>query len=102
MAVGADEVGKHLGVTGVGLRSRDGMAIPIARRRQRVDREDLVTGTKKCRDDEPSIDLDADNNRSFVLGMLGDEIVQLPIPVTESGTLRFPSTRPSSDITQTS
>ena len=42
VAVGADQIRQHLGVTGVGLRSRDVMTIAIARNRERVDRVQLI------------------------------------------------------------
>ena len=47
--VGADQIGEHLGVTGIGLRSCDVVAVAIAGHRQRVDRVHLIAGRSRAR-----------------------------------------------------
>jgi hypothetical protein len=42
--VGAHQVREQLGVTGVGLRTGDVVAVAVARDRERVDRVDLIAG----------------------------------------------------------
>jgi hypothetical protein len=78
--VGADQIGQHLGVAGVGLGSRGGMAVAIARRCHRVDRIYRVTGGEQRPHHQTTVDLDADNNRLVVVTMLGDEPMEVADP----------------------
>ena len=87
--IGAHQVGQHLGVAGVRLRSRCGVAIPIASRRHRVDGVDLVARGEQRPHDEPAVDLDADDHRLVLVGMLGDESMEIADPGHAVGNAAF-------------
>ena len=80
VAVGPDQVGEHLRVAGVGLRSRDGVALAIAGSRHRVDRVELIAGGDQRVHEQAAVGLDADHDRLVLAGVLGDELVQLGDP----------------------
>ena len=76
--VGAHQIGEQFGVAGIGLRSRDVVAIPVAGRCQRVDREHLVAGRGQGLHPQAPVGFDADDHLGGVLGMLGNQLVQPP------------------------
>jgi hypothetical protein len=47
--IGADQIGEQLGVTGIGFRARDLMAVAVAGHGQRVDRIHLIPGRTEGR-----------------------------------------------------
>ncbi len=53
------------------------MAVSISTRSQGIDGEDLIAGGQQGADQQPAVSLDADHNRGRLLGVLGDEGVQL-------------------------
>jgi hypothetical protein len=57
-----DQVRQHLGITGIGLGSRDAVAISVTRRGHWIDAVDLVVGRDQCGHDETSVLLDADDH----------------------------------------
>jgi hypothetical protein len=59
--VGSDQVGQHLGVARIGLRSRRRVAVPIARGCHRVNRIDLVASRQQRPDHQTPVDLDPDD-----------------------------------------
>ncbi|MCW2592187.1 MAG: hypothetical protein JWQ86_4614 [Mycobacterium sp.] len=74
--VGTDQVGQQLGVGGVGLGPRDVVAVAVAGRSQRVDREHLVSGGGQGIDPQPSVGFDPNDDLGWVGGVLGDQLVQ--------------------------
>lgn len=76
VAVGPDELGQHLGVTRIGLRPRQGVAVPIARRSPRVDRVHLVAGLDQRLDPQPAVGLDADHHAAGIVAVDPDQLVQ--------------------------
>ena len=103
MAVGADQISKHLRVTRIRLGARDVVAIPIPRRCQRVDRVHLIAGSDERRDPQTTICLDPHDHLGRIANVVGDELVEYPDPVE---TLRaggeLASLSPSSFIRWTS
>jgi hypothetical protein len=80
MAVGSDHVGQHPGVTPIGLRARDPMAVPVAVNRQRVHRQHLIASGNQRPDEHATIGLDPDHNPSRVriVAANPDQVVDLP------------------------
>jgi hypothetical protein len=76
VAVGADELGEHLGVTRIGLRPREGVAVPVARRGPRVDRVHLIAGLDQRLDPQAPIGLDPDHDDAGVLAEGADQLMQ--------------------------
>ena len=72
VAVGADHVGQDLGVTGVGLRSRGRVAVPIARGRHRVHREHQIAGRDQRGDEQAPVGLDPDHHLAGLIDMAAD------------------------------
>jgi hypothetical protein len=68
--VQAHDLGQHVRVTGITLRFRCGVPLPIARRRHRVDREHLVPGRDQRRDPRTTVGLDTDLDPSSRLTWL--------------------------------
>ena len=85
VTVGAHHVGKHLRVAGVGLGAAGRMAVPIARRRHRVDGIGLVTGGHQSADEEPPVGLDADYDLLGILDVSADELVKASDPIHPFG-----------------
>jgi hypothetical protein len=75
-AIGANEVREDLGVSRIGLRPGDRVAVPVPGGGHRVDGEDVVAGLHERSHEEPSIGLDPDDDLGRVLRMLGDHRVQ--------------------------
>jgi hypothetical protein len=76
--VGAHQVSQEFGVAGIGLGSRNVVAVAVAGRCQRVDREYLVAGRGQGIHPQATVGFDADRHLGGVLGMLGDQPVQHP------------------------
>jgi hypothetical protein len=86
VTVQADDLGKHVSITGVGLRARGGVPLPVPRRRERIDRGHLVPGGLQRRHPRTAVSLDPDDHpRRYFPGrqprpargsILGDERVQ--------------------------
>jgi hypothetical protein len=77
VAVGADQIGQHLGVPAGGLSPGGAMATPIAADHLGIDRIDLVAGRHQRPDQQAMVGLDPDRHLSWVLGMGCDQGVQL-------------------------
>jgi hypothetical protein len=71
--VGSHQVRQHHGVSAIRLFLRDGVAIPIAAGRQRVDGVDRVAGGLQGPHHQPMWRLDADHHLRRALGMLGHQ-----------------------------
>jgi hypothetical protein len=78
VAVGADQVGQHLGVPAVGLGPGAAMPTAVAAHGVRVDRIDLVAGRQQRAHQQAPVGLDPDRDLGRVLGMGGHQGVQLP------------------------
>jgi hypothetical protein len=78
------------------------MAFPIASRSQRVHGIDVVAGRDERPDEQTPVQLDPDHHLAGILGMPGDQRMQLCNPPTPSSTRRRPRTVPHSSSTQTS
>jgi hypothetical protein len=87
VAVGADQVGQHLGVTGVRLGPRGAVAFPVAAGGQGVDRHHLVAGRHQGPDQQPPVQLDADHHLGRLAGVVSDQRVQLG---DASDPIRYP------------
>jgi hypothetical protein len=87
VSVGADEVRQDPRVTGVGLRPRDPVAVPVAVDRKRVDGVHGVAGRDEGANQQPPVDLDADRNLRGIRCMEADHLVQ---PGDAADSLRHP------------
>jgi hypothetical protein len=76
VAVGADQVGQHLGIAAVGLGPRAAMAA-VAAHGMRVDRIHLVASGQQRPDQQPPVGLDPDHHLRWVLGMGSHQGMQL-------------------------
>jgi hypothetical protein len=76
VSVGADQIGEQLGVAGVRLGPRGGVAVAVAADRQRVHCIDPVPGRKQRPDQQPAVGLDPDHHLLELLGVLADQFVQ--------------------------
>jgi len=86
VTVETDDLRQDMRVAGVALGPRGGVPLPVARRRERVDRVHLVSGRPQCPYPRPAISLDPDDNLScYLLGrqfrpvrrsMLSEQCVQ--------------------------
>ena len=74
--VGADQIGQQLGVTGIGLRAGDLMAVAIAGHGQRVDRIHLVAGRAQGRHPQTAIGFDADHHLAGFCDVGGHQLVE--------------------------
>jgi hypothetical protein len=75
--VGADQVGQHLGVAGVGLGPRQHVALPVAVHRLGVDGVDLVARGQQGAHPKPPVGLDADHDLCGIVCPLGQQAVQV-------------------------
>ena len=80
LPVGADHVGEHLGVTGIGLGARTAVAFPIAGHRLGVDRVHLIAGADQRRHPQPAIGFDPDHHLGGILDQLADQLVEAGDP----------------------
>ena len=76
VAVGADHVGQDLGVTGIGLRSRGRVPIPIPRGRHRIHREHQVPGRHQCGNEQAPVGLDSDHHLIRLDDVVADEVME--------------------------
>ena len=77
VAVGADQVGQHLGVAAVGLGPRAAMAAAVAAHHLWIDRIHLVAGGQQRPHQQAPVGLNPDRHLCRVLGMGGHQGVQL-------------------------
>jgi hypothetical protein len=90
VTVGADQIGKDLRVTGVGLRPRDVVPVAITRDRERVDRIELIARGDQRLHPQAAIGLDPDHDLMRSLSMSGDDLMERADP---RQSLRQPPTR---------
>jgi hypothetical protein len=81
VAVSAYQLGEHLRVTRIGLRTRQGVPIPIPRRCFRVDRIHDVAGVDKGLHPQAPIRLDPDDHLAGITGMTRDEVMESRHPL---------------------
>ncbi len=62
ITIEADNLGEHMRVAGIALRTRRRVPLPVLRRRQRVDREHLVTGRPQRAHPWSAVGLDANDH----------------------------------------
>jgi hypothetical protein len=74
--VGADQVGQHLGVAGIGFRAGDLMAVAVAGHGERVDRIHLVPGRAQGLHPQAAIGFDADHHLAGFCDMGGHQLVE--------------------------
>jgi hypothetical protein len=70
--VGPDQVGQDLGVPGIGLGARDGVAVAVAAGGQRADRIHLIAGRDQRAQEQAAVGLGPDHD----LGRVGDQASQ--------------------------
>ncbi len=80
VAVGANQIGEHLGVTSVGLRASNIVTVAVTRDRERVDRVHLIAGRDQRLDPQAAIGLDADHHLSGFISVIGDELMERANP----------------------
>jgi hypothetical protein len=80
VAVGADQVGQHLGVPSVGLGPGAAVAAAVTADNLGIDRIDLVAGGQQRPDQQAPVSLDPHHDLRRVLGMGRHQRVQLPHP----------------------
>ena len=80
VAIGPDQIGQHLGITPVGLRVRHAMALPVTGRCQRVHRIDLIANRDQRPHQQSPVQLDPPSHLAWVLGVLGNQPMQLRHP----------------------
>ena len=74
--IGAHQISQHLGVTGIGFRARDIMAVAIASHRQRVDRIELIARRHQGLHPQATIGFDADHDLGRRLRVISDQLMQ--------------------------
>ena len=77
VAVGADQISQHLGVSPVRLGPRGPMAFPVAAGLKRVDRYHLVASRHQRSDQQPTVQLDTDDHLRRLAGVVSDQRMQL-------------------------
>ena len=77
VAIGAHQLGKHLRVARIGLRSRQCVPIPISRCCFRVDRVHDVTGLDERVHPQTSIGLNPNDHVAGISCVSGDEVMEL-------------------------
>jgi hypothetical protein len=77
VAIGPHQVGQNLGVTGIGLRSGCGVAIPIAGTGHWVNRIDQIARTQQRRHHQAAVDFDTDRYLLGLLRVCPDELMEL-------------------------
>ena len=98
VTIGADQIGEHLGVARVGLRSRDVVAVAITRDRERVDRVQLIARRDQRLHPQTAIGLDPDHHLVRIVSVIGDELMEPRIPASPSGNRRRAICLPASSI----
>ncbi len=81
VGVGADHVGQHPSVAGIGLGARDTVAVPVAVHRQRVDRQHPVARRDQRTHQQTPVDLDPNGHRRLIFDLIthstGDQVMEL-------------------------
>jgi len=100
-----DDLSEHVGVAGVALGARGGVPVPVAGRRHRVDRVDVVAGGSQGDHPWAAVGLDTNKNTVGALlgrevgpvrrGELGDHCVQLGCPLQPSRQSGFAQPPPA-------
>jgi hypothetical protein len=80
VAVGADQVGQHLGIASIRLGPGTAMPAAVAADGMGVDRIDLVAGGQQRPDQQTPVGLDSDRHLPWVLCMGGHQLMQLAHP----------------------
>ena len=75
--IGPHQLSEHLGVAGIRFGPGRRMALSVAAGCQWVDRIDLVAGRQQCSHEEATIRLDAHHHLVGLLGMVGQQRVEL-------------------------
>ena len=70
------QLGEHPSIAGVGLGARGRQPFPVARRRQRVHRDDLVAGGNQRPDEQAAVCLGRHHHLTGLLDVSGDELVE--------------------------
>jgi hypothetical protein len=78
--VGPDQVGQDLGIPGIGLGPRGGMAVAVAADGQRVDRIHLVAGGDQGTDEQPAVGLGPDHHLGRIIPLAGQQLLHQPQP----------------------
>ena len=90
VSVGAHQIGQQFGIAGVGFGARDVVAVAVAGHRHRIDRKHLIARRAQRRHPQATVGFNADRRLVGFVGMLGDQLVQLP---DTSQPLRQPARR---------
>ena len=76
--VGAHQISQQFGIRGIGLGSRDVVAVAVAGRRQRVDREHLISGCGQAIHPQAPVGFDTDHDLAGFLGVRSHQLVKHP------------------------
>lgn len=76
----ADQIGQHLGVAGIGLRSRQVVAVQMGGYRHRVDGIHLLAGPGQGVHPQTPVGFDPDSYLGGIIGMVGDQLMETPDP----------------------
>jgi len=85
VAIGPGQLGQDPGVTGVGLRPRGRVPLPIARHQQRVDRQHPVTSRDQRTDEQAPVGLGRHHDLARVLDQPGDQLMEPGHPLHAFG-----------------
>jgi len=75
VGVGPDQIGEQLGIARVRFGPGDGVAVAVAADRQGIDGVNAVASCQEPMHQQPTVRLDADDDRVGILRVLGDEFV---------------------------
>ena len=77
VAVGAHQIGQQFGVPGIGLGSRNVVAVAVAGGGHRIDGIHLVASRHQRGDPQAAIGFDADHDLASFLDVAGQELMEL-------------------------
>ena len=77
MPVGAHQISQELGVPGIGLGPRYGVAVAVAGSRQRIDRIHLIASRNERLDPQAAVGFDPDHDLVWFFGVPGKELMEL-------------------------
>lgn len=77
VSIGADQIGQQFGVGGIGLGSGDVVAVAVTGGGHRVDRIHLVAGPDESSDPQAAVSFDADHDLVGIVGVAGQEMMEL-------------------------
>lgn len=80
VAIGAHEIGEHLGIAAVGLRARYRMPVAISADGIRVDCVDGVTRSDEALDQQAAVRFDADDNARGILSVSAHKLLDAAQP----------------------